>query len=100
VFPTYVVASLSRRPTPRRPGEEPRKSQPDSFLPLGVRHAVPSGEDPAVRANEALCGASVAGWFMFLSLEFTGTAPGDCRRCLQVLRSRPGKGIGVAEKSG
>jgi hypothetical protein len=100
VFPPYVVAAMSRRLTPILFGEDARKSRSDSFLPLGVRHAVPSGDDPTVGPKEALCGTSVAGWFMFLTLEFSGSSPADCRRCEQVLRSRRGNGIAASEKPG
>ncbi len=78
-----VVAARERRPQPasgRRAG--------GSWLPVGVRHGVLSTHDPEVTTRQALCGAPLTGWFVFLAEAFTGAAPADCRRCEQVMRSR------------
>jgi hypothetical protein len=88
MFPPYVVAAASRRAAPRRPGTDPSTDRPSGFLPLGVRHAVPTAADPEVSTRTSLCGTSLAGWFMFVSLPFTGGEPADCQRCEQVLRAR------------
>ena len=88
MFPPYVVAAASRRPGPTPMGVDARKDRSGGYVPLGVRHAVPSGRDESVQMRTALCGEPVTGWFMFLSLEFQGINAADCRRCEQLLRMR------------
>ena len=91
MFPSYVVAAPSRRPGPSPMGADARREQSGGYLPLGVRHAVPSGRDESMQTRTALCGEPVTGWFMFLNLEFRGSNAADCRRCEQLLSMRADK---------
>jgi hypothetical protein len=88
VFPPYVVAAASRRLAARSLSHDPRKPEPDRYVPRGVRHAVPSGPDSPARGRTSLCGVAMTGWFMFVNLEFTGSDPADCHRCEQLLRAQ------------
>jgi hypothetical protein len=88
VFPPYVVAAASRRLSPSRLSPDPRKPEPDRYVPLGVRHAVASGADSVGDRRSSLCGLPMTGWFMFVNLEFTGSDPADCHRCEQLLRAQ------------
>ena len=97
MFPPYVVAASSRRVAPRRPSGDPATERAASYLPLGVRHAVSTGADPDVSSRTSVCGASVTGWFMFVSLPFTGREPADCQRCEQLLRARGRGGVPTPE---
>lgn len=87
MFPPYVVTTETRRPGPRPLGVEGRKERPAGYVPQGVRHAVPSSDDRATAGRTAVCGLSVAGWYVFLEIAFTGRDPADCRRCEQLLRT-------------
>ncbi len=82
VLPRFVVAAKSRKVT----GPLPTRSGP-GWIPLGVRHGVPSGPDPRVTSREALCGVSISGWYVFATVGFTGASGADCRRCEQVMRA-------------
>jgi len=99
-FAAYVVASKARRPAHRlNVGEDPRGPRPKTWLPVGVRHAVPTTDD-RTRGRKALCGESLAGWHVFLQLEFAGGNGGDCLRCVQVLRAIHRADAGLSQATG
>ncbi len=92
MFPEYVVAAAARRRPPvtsRLPGDESRGTGRPTDLPVGVRHALQPDTNSPSPLVQALCGQDVAGWAVFLELEFTGHTAADCQRCAQLVRRCP-----------